>query len=71
MEIAQALKEGRDIYICGDCAEAAGGVWPQGHAATWHQEWPCDACGKGVPICALSDWEWPGRDGVRMRGMRE
>ena len=72
MTIDEAIKSGRDIYVCADCAEANGGIWPKGHAATWHMEWPCQACGKEVMICALSDWEWPAKEGGKaMEGRRE
>ena len=77
--ISDALAQGRDISICWKCADANGAKWPihhdkngnsVPHVATW---WggDCDACGKGGPICALSDWEWPGRAGRRMRERRE
>lgn len=58
--ISEALKKGEDIYICAACAKAEGGVWPPGHAATWNVG-KCDQCGKDDSICALSDWDWPGR----------
>lgn len=78
--IFQALKEGREISICFDCANANGGVWPMyrakdgseyGHGATcWGGE--CGVCKKETSCCALSDWEWPGKKGGKaMRGRRE
>lgn len=69
--IAAALKDGRDISICQDCAEANGGVWPKDHVATWHTEWPCHGCLRNVALCALSDWEWPGYAGRKMQERRE
>lgn len=69
--IAAALKHDRELYICSECAEGAGAVWPKGHAATWHSEWPCQVCGRDVALCAMSDWEWPGEAGRRMKERRE
>ncbi len=44
--------------ICFACANTHGAVWPQGHAATvWTGT--CDACGKAVAVCDVSDWNWP------------
>ena len=35
MKIVQDAKDAG--YLCGDCADAAGGVWPKGHMATWSE----------------------------------
>jgi len=48
-------------YICGDCAEAAGGAWPEGHVATWH-EGTCGMCHQPKMLTAFDDWTWPGTE---------
>lgn len=57
--ISEALKRSHEIYICGECAEKAGGVWPRDHVATFHAA-KCAECGQVKSIAALSDWNWPG-----------
>jgi hypothetical protein len=60
--ISEALKQGRDIPICFDCANAEGGVWPKHHVATIGPG-HCPNCKRDeIPTCALSDWDWPGRE---------
>ena len=54
-------------YICSDCAEDLGGVWPEGHVATFHEA-KCDCCHKTAGLANIGDWNWP--DG-RRRGMRD
>lgn len=44
--------------ICRTCAKNNGGVWPNGHLATWSFD-TCDNCGKVATICSVSDWNWP------------
>lgn len=68
--IAHALKTGTELYICPECAKAAGGTWPPDHVATFSAS-KCDECGEEASTCALSDWSWPGRDGEAMRQRRE
>lgn len=46
-------------YLCGECADAAGAVWPPGHVATFHTG-TCPLC--HTPKAALAcwdDWTWP------------
>ena len=45
-------------YICGACAEKAGGKWPEGHCATFHSS-ACDICDKLKGLAHVSDWQWP------------
>lgn len=66
-----ALRNNRDIPICADCAEKHGAVWPKGHLATRNSGIICSGCGLETTVCPMSDWEWPGRDGRRMREKRE
>ena len=54
-------------YLCSDCAESLGGVWPEGHMATCHTA-TCDNCGEEKSLANVGDWNWP--DGIR-RGMRD
>lgn len=43
-------------FICRQCAEDHGGVWPEGHSATCH-EGPCQVCGETRSLCAPQDWQ--------------
>lgn len=54
-------------YICRECADDNGGVWPAGHVATMHAGC-CDICGKERSLANVGDWDWP--DG-KPRGMRD
>lgn len=54
-------------YICGKCAEENGGVWPNGHVATFHVG-ECGKCHKEKSIASVGDWNWP--DG-KARGGRD
>ena len=56
MKIARDAKDAG--YLCGDCAEGAGGIWPKGHVATWH-EGTCGMCLKPKMLTAWDDWTWP------------
>lgn len=71
--VTDALKRNRDIPICAECARKHGAVWPKGHYATWSLGGrQCGGCGAdNVGTCPMSDWDWPGRDGRRMRERRE
>lgn len=68
--ISDALKHGHDIYACDDCIKAEGGVAPEGHLSSAH-EGECRQCGKSTSLTPLTDWNWPGRAGRRMRIRRE
>jgi hypothetical protein len=54
-------------YLCHECAERHGGVWPDGHCATQHFG-VCDVCGEERALASVGDYDWP--DGKR-RGMRD
>jgi hypothetical protein len=69
--LGEALASGLDISVCDQCAMDNGATRPDGFISSEHREWPCDVCGRNVPVCALSDWQWPGPAGERMREMRE
>ena len=45
-------------YMCGACAKDAGGLWPEGHAATMHEGW-CPVCGYRACLASVDDWDWP------------
>lgn len=53
-------QEAKDAgYLCMKCAEVNGGVWPDGHRASFHGG-RCPLCNS--PQAALAcwdDWEWP------------
>lgn len=68
--IADALKHGHDISVCGACARASGGKWPEGHVATQY-EGRCRECDEVKPLTSLSDWSWPRRSGRRLAMRRE
>ena len=51
----RAMKAG---YICGECADKEGGVWPEGHAATFHGG-KCPLCGETKSLASWDDWSWP------------
>lgn len=54
-----SAKEAKEAgYICHQCADANGGVWPDGHCATFHGG-VCPMCGKGKSLAAWDDWNWP------------
>jgi hypothetical protein len=49
-------------YLCGECAEGAGGVWPKGHVATFHTG-TCPLCHTpNAGLACWDDWAWPGSD---------
>jgi len=54
-------------FICGTCAVALGGKWPDGHVATLHSG-VCPVCGEERTLANVGDWKWPDR---RRRGMRD
>jgi len=54
-------------YICIECARKNGGVWPEGHVATFHTA-TCDCCDEEKGLASVGDWNWP--DGKK-RGMRD
>jgi len=45
-------------YLCADCAEALGGVWPPGHCATVSIS-KCDYCKEEKATCSIGDYNWP------------
>jgi hypothetical protein len=47
-------------YICSDCAEALGGVPPEGHVATCHIA-RCEKCRLEKDLSHHDDWNWPGQ----------
>ena len=53
-------------YICRECAERRGGVWPEGHVATMHRE-VCPYCGERRGLACIGDWDWPGVDYSALR----
>lgn len=53
----KAVIEGID-YVCGDCAEKNGGVWPEVHAATFHTS-VCPSCRIESGLASVGDWNWP------------
>ena len=54
------LKQGS---ICGVCAEERGGVWPEGHIATW-SDLPCGYCGDKWSA-SIYDFDWAGDDAYK------
>jgi len=54
-------------YLCAECAEELGGVWPKDHCATFHVA-ECNVCGEEKSLANVGDWDWP--DG-KHRGMRD
>ncbi len=44
-------------YICEDCAEKHGGVWPRDHVATMHVG-SCDVCNISTYLVSVSDWNY-------------
>jgi hypothetical protein len=56
---SRSSKAKRPVYsVCDTCARANGGVWPEGHLATWGVD-RCHACGQETAICGVNDWSWP------------
>ncbi len=50
--------------ICGQCADKNGGVWPEGHVATfWGGE--CSFCHTEGMLCCVTDWDFPKKGVVR------
>ena len=45
-------------YLCSDCAESLGGVWPEEHRATFHWDF-CPYCGSNKGLASWDDWDWP------------
>ncbi len=54
-------------YVCNECADAHGGVWPDGHVATFHQG-ECDQCGLRRALCSVDDYDWPNNKPRGWRG---
>lgn len=54
-------------YICRECAEKKGGVWPEGHAATMHVD-ECPYCSQKKALANVGDWNWPDK---KSRGLRD
>lgn len=64
------LEEDVDLpydYICHQCADVRGGVWPEGHVATFHTG-NCPYCDTSKGLANIGDWDWS--DGAK-RGMRD
>ena len=55
--IIEAVRRGREMLVCPNCAEAAGGVWPGRRANFWGGE--CDNCGADSALSKLSSWDFP------------
>lgn len=53
-------------YICNECADEWGGIWPEGHCASFH-DGACGRCGKNKSLANVGDWNWPDK----ARGMRD
>jgi hypothetical protein len=47
-------------FICRDCAELGGAIWPVCHVATFHTG-ECDSCGEKKSLCHTNDYDWPNR----------
>lgn len=48
----------KNIYfICAECAEEVGGVWPKDHVATMH-EGKCDMCGVLTGLASVADYDY-------------
>lgn len=58
VEASDSHQKFRRGYICRHCAERLGGVWPEGHAATMHEDL-CDCCGRRAALAQHDDWNWP------------
>ncbi len=46
------------VWSCGECAERAGGRWPDGHLGTFHSNY-CQVCGNKKPVTSPRDWGYP------------
>jgi len=46
-------------YMCGDCAEEHGGLWPEEHADTAHIA-ECEICHEEKVLKCWNYWNWPG-----------
>jgi hypothetical protein len=44
-------------YICTDCAKKHGGIWPEGHFATFN-DWHCEICDNKTNVCHVRNWNW-------------
>ena len=64
---ACSIDDRKSDYICADCATQAGGLWPDGHVATFH-EGACGMCGCKTGLACVGDWNWPDK---KARGMRD
>ncbi len=45
-------------WVCGECAEEAGGRMPEGHLATFHHG-RCGVCEKKAAVTELRDFRYP------------
>lgn len=50
--------ENEVYYICRECANDNGGIWPKDHVATQHMG-NCDGCKEEKALAHVSDWNWP------------
>lgn len=54
-------------WICAQCAGSNGGKMPEGHLATFHNDF-CSWCGEFKPVTEPHDWEYPICVGGRREG---
>jgi len=59
MTTQEFRKENRENpkLVCSDCAVKAGGVWPDGHIATFHSN-ICDVCRCVTTVCSVRNWNY-------------
>lgn len=55
-------------WICAQCAGSNGGKMPDGHLATFHNDF-CSWCGEFKPVTEPRDWGYPNR--ARRRNEKE
>ena len=65
--MSKNIKNRKGDYICHKCADECGGVWPEGHCATFHTG-ICGICQKEKSLANVRDWNWPDK---KARGMRD
>lgn len=48
-------------YLCDECAEKHGAVWPEGHIASYFMG-KCNVCKEQKSLSCTGDWNWPDKN---------
>lgn len=57
----------KHYWLCNDCAEKSGGIFPEGHVCTYMVDECLHCKKKDTPIIPWVDFNWPGIQTEHMR----